>query len=112
RIRRRQPLQAGSDIGRLAERELFLASTAADLPYDDQPCVHPDPHRQPDPVRASQASVQGSEGRDDPEASTYGALGIVFMRLRIATVDQQAIAEILRDMPLKALDDLGAGGLV
>ena len=34
------------------------------------------------------------------------------MRLGIAKVDQQAIAEILGDMALKALDDLGAGRLV
>ena len=34
------------------------------------------------------------------------------MRLRIAKIDQQAIAEILGDMPVKALDDLGTGGLV
>ena len=34
------------------------------------------------------------------------------MRLGIAKIDQQAIAEILGDMPLKALDDLGTGGLI
>ena len=34
------------------------------------------------------------------------------MRLGIAKIDQQTIAEILRDMPLKALDDLGTGGLL
>jgi hypothetical protein len=33
------------------------------------------------------------------------------MRLGIAKVDQQAITEILGNMPLKALDDLGTGGL-
>ena len=34
------------------------------------------------------------------------------MRLGIAKVDQQAIAEILGDMALKALDDRGTGGLI
>ena len=34
------------------------------------------------------------------------------MRLGIAKIDQQAIAEILGDMPLKALDDLSTGSLV
>jgi hypothetical protein len=34
------------------------------------------------------------------------------MRLRIAKVDQQAIAQILGDMPGKALDDVHTGGLV
>ena len=34
------------------------------------------------------------------------------MRLGIAKVDQQAIAEILRNMPVEALDDLGTGLLI
>jgi hypothetical protein len=40
------------------------------------------------------------------------ALCIIFMRLGIAKVDQQAIAEILGDMPVEALDDLGTGPLI
>src|SRR5262245_19895717 len=34
------------------------------------------------------------------------------MRLGITKIDQQTIAEILGDMPLETLDDLGTGGLV
>src|SRR5438034_3100755 len=34
------------------------------------------------------------------------------MRLGIAKIDQQAIAEILRNMPVKALDDLSTGRVV
>jgi hypothetical protein len=34
------------------------------------------------------------------------------MRLGIAKIDQQAVAEILGDMPVKALDDLGTGSLI
>src|SRR6266498_3125239 len=34
------------------------------------------------------------------------------MRLGIAKIDEQAIAEILRNMPRKALDDLGTGGVI
>jgi hypothetical protein len=34
------------------------------------------------------------------------------MRLRIAKVDEQTVAEILRDVPVKTLDDRSAGGLV
>jgi hypothetical protein len=40
------------------------------------------------------------------------ALRIVFMRPRIAKIDQQAIAEILGDMPLETLDNFGTGSLV
>src|SRR6266581_2007098 len=42
----------------------------------------------------------------------HGTLRIVFMRLGIAKIDQQAVAEILGDMPVKALDDLSTCGLV
>ena len=34
------------------------------------------------------------------------------MRLRIAKVHQQAITEVLRNVAVKALDHVGAGGLV
>ena len=34
------------------------------------------------------------------------------MRLRIAKVDQQAIAQVLRNVPVKALDHVGTGRLV
>jgi hypothetical protein len=46
------------------------------------------------------------------EAGAYGPLGIIFVRLGIAKVDQQPIAEILGDMAVKTPDDLGTGGLV
>jgi hypothetical protein len=37
----------------------------------------------------------------------HGALGIVLMGTRVAKVDEQAITQVLRNVPLKALDDLG-----
>ena len=39
-------------------------------------------------------------------------MGIVLMRLGIAKIDQQAIAEILGNMPLETLNDLGTGRMV
>src|SRR5262249_56950634 len=47
-----------------------------------------------------------------PQSSADSALRIIFMRLGIAKIHEQAVAEILSDMPLKALDDLGTGSLV
>ena len=38
--------------------------------------------------------------------------GIVLMSTWVAKVDEQAIAQILRDVPLKALDDRSGGLLV
>jgi len=42
----------------------------------------------------------------------YGSLGIVFVGLRIAKVHQQAIAQILGHMPIKALEHLDTGRLI
>ena len=53
-----------------------------------------------------------SHGFERPESGPHGALGVIFMRQGVAEVDQQAIAEILGDMPLKAGDHLGAGVLI
>ena len=52
------------------------------------------------------------QGLHDPQPGPHGPLGIIFVRQGIAEVDEQAIAEILRDMPLKAGDHLGAGLLI
>ena len=49
---------------------------------------------------------------DDPESSPHGPLGVIFVRQGVAEVDKQAVAEILGDMPLKAGDHFGAGGLI
>ena len=59
-----------------------------------------------------QAGIERSHGLENAQAGAHGPLGVVFMRLRIAKVDQQAIAEILGDMAVKALDHLGTGRLV
>src|SRR5215470_16195401 len=59
-----------------------------------------------------QASSKLPHGVEHPEPSPYGALGVIFVRQGVAEVDQQAIAEILRDMALKAGDHLGAAILV
>ena len=51
-------------------------------------------------------------GLDHPKPGPHGALRIIFVRLGIAEVDEQAIAEILRNMAVKALDHLGTGVLI
>jgi hypothetical protein len=56
--------------------------------------------------------IQGGDGLDHVEAGVHGTPGLVFMRLGVAKIDQQPVAEILRDIALQALDDLGIGGLI
>jgi len=53
-----------------------------------------------------------SYGLHHPQSGPHGALGVIFVGQGVAEVDQQAIAQILRDMPLKTGDDLGAGLLI
>ena len=49
---------------------------------------------------------------DNAQAGVHRAPGIVFMGRGVAKIDQQPIAEILGDMALVVLDDLGSGLLV
>jgi hypothetical protein len=59
-----------------------------------------------------QARIQEPNGLDNAQPGLHRALRIVLMRLRIAKIHQQAIAEVLGNMALEALDDLRAGLLV
>ena len=54
-------------------------------------------------------AVFSPHGLHEPEPGPHGALGIVFMRLGIAKIDQQPIAQVLGDMPLEAPDHPGTG---
>jgi hypothetical protein len=59
-----------------------------------------------------QARVELPQGFEHPEPGPHGALGIIFVRQRVAEVHEQTVAEILRDMPLKARNHLGTGVLI
>jgi len=59
-----------------------------------------------------QASIELPQGFHHAQASTHGPLRIVFMRLRIAKVDQQAIAQILGNRAVKTLDHCSTGLMV
>ena len=78
---------------------------------DDEPGMDPDADRQADALLRSRRVLRVPMASTIPSPSD-GPLGVIFMGLGIAKIDEQPIAEILRDMPLKALDDLGTGGLI
>ena len=59
-----------------------------------------------------QAGIELRHRFHDPQPRPHRPLGIIFMGLGIAEVDQQAIAEILGDIPVIAGDHLGAGLLI
>ena len=59
-----------------------------------------------------QAGIELPQGVEYPEPGPYRPRRIIFVGLGIAEVDEQTIAEILRDMPVKTGDYLGAGVLI
>jgi hypothetical protein len=59
-----------------------------------------------------QAVIQGAHRLDKTQPGPDGAMRIVFMRLRIAKVDEQPITQILGNVAVKALDHLRTGGLI
>jgi hypothetical protein len=112
RIRSRQALESCRNVWRLPQGELLLPPATADLADHHQPGVNAEPHGQAHPMLPLQACIQGPHGLDHAEPATDGPLDRVFMRLGIAKVHQQAIAEVLCNVAVKALDDLGTGGLI
>jgi hypothetical protein len=71
--------------------------------------VDAEPYRQTESFVVLEAGMECVQSVEHPQPHPDGALRIVFMGLRIAKVDQQSIAEILGNMPVKAGDHLGAG---
>ena len=59
-----------------------------------------------------QAHIELSQSLHHRQPSPHRSLGVIFVRPGVAEVHEQAIAEILRDMPLKASNHLGAGLLI
>jgi hypothetical protein len=69
-------------------------------------------HSQVYPPLLRQAGIELAQGLHHAQSSAHGPLGVIFVRPGVAKVDEQAIAQILRDMPVKAGDHLGAGILI
>jgi hypothetical protein len=74
--------------------------------------MHPLADRQAHPLFLRQAGIELAHGLDHPQPGPYGALRVIFVRLRIAKIDQQPIAEVLRNVPVIARDHPGAGVLI
>ena len=99
-------------LGVSAERQVLVPPATAHHPHHDRAGVDAEPHGELHPVLCRQTGIQGGDGLDNAQAGVHGAPGIVFMGRGVAKIDQQPIAEILGDMALVVLDDLGRGLLV
>jgi hypothetical protein len=56
--------------------------------------------------------IELSNGLHHPQPGPYRPLGVIFVRQGVAEVDEQAVAEVLGNMPLIAGDHLGTGLLI
>ncbi len=108
----RQPLQARGQVRRLAQGELLPPLSAPYRSDDNQAGMHADAHRQRNLQLRHQPRAQLADRRDDAQPGAHRALGVVFMRLGMAEVHHQSIAEKLGDMALVAFDDRRAGRLI
>ena len=112
RVRGGQPLQPGRDIRGVPQRQLFLPPARPHGTDHHQSRVDAQAHRQSYALLRCQPGLEGGQGVEHPQPGPHRPLGIVFVRLRIAEVHEQAIPEVLGNGALKALDDGGAGGLI
>src|SRR2546425_1281733 len=52
-----------------------------------------------------QTAIEVSHSSNNSQTSPYCSLGVIFMGLGIAEVDQETIAKVLGDMPIEALNN-------
>jgi hypothetical protein len=72
----------------------------------------PQTHAQVHPPLPLQVGIELSHRLHDAQPDAHRTLRVVLVRLGVAEVDQQAIAEVLRDLPLEAGNHLGARRLI
>jgi hypothetical protein len=104
-IRRRESLNAGSDVGGVTQGELFLATPTAHFAYNHHSGVNADADRQAHVIALRQTGIECSQRLHHVKASSHGPSGVVFMRLRVTKIYQQTIPKVLRNMAIKAPDD-------
>jgi hypothetical protein len=74
--------------------------------------VNPHAHSELNGWVLLQPRVQRLDRLHDPETASHRSLRVVFVGTREAEVDEQPVAEILRNVSVVPADDLGAGLLV
>ena len=109
RVGFRQRLQARRNIGRLTDGQLLGPAFNPDLADHDPAGMDADP----DPKRKRQVGKgELRQSLHNAQPGPHRPQGFVFVRPRIAKIDQQAIPQILGDVAVKTADDPGAQFLV
>ena len=104
-------LQSRGDVRRLPDGEV-LGATRPHRAGDDGSGVDADPDRDPEAALPLEPLVQHRHAPQDRQPGVDGALGVVLVGHRIAEVDQEPVAEVLRDVAAEGPDGLGALRLV
>ena len=96
-VRLRQCLQPGGEIGRFADDRLLLRRARADQIAD-----HHQPGRDSDPQLQLSRRLQFADGIHQRQAGSDRLLRVVLVRLRIAEIDEHAIAHVFGDEAVEA----------
>jgi len=97
-----QGLQARGEIGRIA----------GDIVLDNLPADDHQPGGNPDPRMELFGLIELRHPTDQRQPAPRRALGVVLVRLRIAKIDQDAVAHVAGDKPAKPFDCLSDAAMV
>jgi hypothetical protein len=96
-------LQAGGEVGGVADDRLLARGAFADRLADhDQPARDADAHGEAGSAAAGDSGVERRQRVEDRESGAHRALGILFLRVRVAEINQHAIAHELGDVAVEA----------
>ena len=108
RVRLGQGLQAGGQVRRFADDRLFLRRAFADQIADNhQPGGDPDARLQLDGL-----DVEATHRIDRAQPRSHRPLGVVLMRLRVAEIDQYAVAHVPGDKTIALGDFCGDSAVI
>ena len=96
-VRLGDPLQPRREVRRLADDAALLRLSRADQIAD-----HDQPGRNADTGLQGSGRLERGHRRDQLQARPHRPLGVVLMGLRIAEIDEHAVAHVFRDEPAEA----------
>jgi hypothetical protein len=105
-------LETGSDIGHFPHGQLFLTSGFTHFANHDNPRMDAYTNTELDTFGLLQLLIPVSHGIEDTQTCPYCSLCVIFMRLGIAEIHQQAISQQLGNMPIVAVDHFGTNPLI
>jgi hypothetical protein len=102
-----QRLQPGGEVRRLSNHSALLRRTRSDQVADhDQPAGDAEPHIQ------RLRRLEPADSVDDGEPGANCPFGVVLVRLRIAKIDQHAVAHVFGDKTGKPADGVGDAAVI